>query len=155
MCVWVLCNKWVWEGSCMCVLTARTRSWSVISSFFFLSAMQHREEERSILTSLFPGRLILFFQIRALTGFWYSILMSFRSGLSSFFVVILLAVVMFSHLESEGMDTHWCSTCGRRNYKTSLDWHHGLWRSTREDLNMTSLRSLSTARLFFFFFKSW
>lgn len=118
--------------------------------FFFLSAMQRREEERSILTSLFPGRLILFFQIRALTGFWYCILIRFRSGLSFFFFFFLL-LWCTHNLESEGMDyspmysTYGSSKTTRGSgYNTSLDQHRGLrfFRSTRESLNVTSFRSL-------------
>lgn len=54
-------------------------------SFFKCYAKQKRRAKH--FDFLFPGRLILFFQIRALTGFWYCILMWFRSGLSFFFLL--------------------------------------------------------------------
>lgn len=68
MCVCVsVCVLNECDRAAACALSLRAHACDL--SFLFLSAMQSRKEERSILTSLFPGRLILFFQIRALTGF--------------------------------------------------------------------------------------
>lgn len=86
-------SEYDWAAACAPSVCAHAYDLSL----FFVSAMQSRREKRSILTSLFPVRLILFFQIRALTGFWYCILMWFRSGLSFFCDGI-------HNLESEGMD---------------------------------------------------
>lgn len=77
-----LCVISEYDWAAACAPSVRAHAYDL--SLFFVSAMQSRREKRSILTSLFPGRLILFFQIRALTGFWYCILMWFRSGLSFF-----------------------------------------------------------------------
>lgn len=90
-----LCVISEYDWAAACAPSVRAHAYDL--SLFFVSAMQSRREKRSILTSLFPGRLILFFQIRALTGFWYCILMWFRSGLSFFCDGI-------HNLKSEGMD---------------------------------------------------
>ncbi len=46
--------------------------------------MQVQKKSEAFWLLLFPGRVILFFQIRALTGFWFCILKWFKSVLTLF-----------------------------------------------------------------------
>lgn len=106
------------DWAAACAPSVRAHAYDL--SLFFVSAMQSRREKRSILTSLFPGRLILFFQIRALTGFWYCILMWFRSGLS-FFVMVFTIWNRKEWISGRCSTYGWSQTTWCSGYKTSLD----------------------------------
>ena len=86
--------------------------------------MQVQKKSKAFWLLLFPGRVILFFQIRASTGFWFCILKWFYGWFS--FSVFHDAVL----LDQKNRITHhqrWKSTLGRTQ-QSALQWlQNKLW----------------------------
>lgn len=98
------CFVWMnWKHKCMCAQVCmcgqvgvhaqyvHTRLRAVISFCKCYASTKKKSEAFWLL--LFPGRVILFFQIRALTGFWFCILKWFKSGLTFLVLVVCVGVL--------------------------------------------------------------
>lgn len=121
-CVWVCrVNECVWAGGCAQAVYAHAKD----LSFLFVSAMQVQKKSEAFWLLLFPGRVTLFFQIRALTGFWFCILKWFKSGSAFLVTVFSIWIRRIGSLTTEAKTEK--AHMGEQNkawwngYKTSCD----------------------------------